>query len=679
AEKNRVGQSLLAAAIELGRDDIISIDKPVKRAVLRPGTTVWEVRVDGRTAGSFASERDARIAARSLAGNVAIRKTNDLHVVYTASPMLADNETLVYVKGYAIRLQINDALMSRAYGRMGQEALNGIVRAGAMLNRYLSKVYTGYNPEFLLTNIARDFGAGLINITGKEGAGVAARAVRNYPKAFAALLKYAFTGKASSLITRYREDGGNTGAAYLTDLERLGGQVATEFAAYNGVLKNLKAGDMRNAARAAGRKTFGVALKLLENLNMAGENAMRLAAYEAMLQSGKTRADAASLAKNATVNFNRKGEIGATANALYLFFNAGVQGTAAVVEGLTGKHKYQAWGLTGGMALLGYLLASSLGGADDEEEYDRLDDYAKTRNMVIWSGDGWVKIPVPYGYGFFWNLGRSVADARRTGRTDKLPWHLASSFVEEFTPFGAAVAGEKADSKQFGVGITPTAAQPLTVVIANKTTMGLPLMPENPFDEHQPDRDKKFRGTEGTLADDLAGALESAGVDVSPETLKYLWRTGTGGAGRSLISTVDAATLTAQGAELDIREIPFARLVYTKTDVRGARARYYRLADEAEAAMSEFNRARKRNDFTSMNAVISNKKELMALDKMADRMGKAIKAKRDQVQRIRLNKEYTVTERRVLLKAAEKEEQKLYDMYIDMWKRMAGENRSAAH
>jgi hypothetical protein len=35
---------------------------------------------------------------------------------------------------------------------------------------------------------------------------------------------------------------------------------------------------------------------------------MRLAAYEAMLQSGKTRAQAANLAKNATVNFNRKGE-----------------------------------------------------------------------------------------------------------------------------------------------------------------------------------------------------------------------------------------------------------------------------------------------------------------------------------------------------------------------------------
>ncbi|MDR0736338.1 MAG: hypothetical protein LBF51_05835, partial [Zoogloeaceae bacterium] len=397
AEKNRVGQSLLAAALELGRDDIISVDKPVKRAVLRPGTTVWEVRVSGRTAGSFASEKEARIAARSLPGDVAIRKTNDLHVVYTASPMLADNETLVYVKGHAIRLQINDALLARAYGRMGQEALNGILRAGAMLNRYLSRIYTGYNPEFLLTNIVRDFGSGIINITGKEGAGVAARAARNYPKAFAALLKYAFTGKASSLIARYREDGGNTGAAYLTDLERLGGQVATEFAAYNGVLKNLKAGDVKNAARAAGRKTFGAALKLLENINMAGENAMRLAAYEAMLQSGKTRADAASLAKNATVNFNRKGEIGAQANALYLFFNASVQGTAAAVEGLSGKHKFQAWGLAGAMAGLGYLLASSLGGADDEEEYDRLDDYTKTRNMVIWSGDGWVKIPVPYG------------------------------------------------------------------------------------------------------------------------------------------------------------------------------------------------------------------------------------------------------------------------------------------
>ncbi|MDR2260425.1 MAG: hypothetical protein LBE06_05720, partial [Azoarcus sp.] len=51
AEKNRVGQSLLAAAIELGRDDIISIDKPVKRAVLRPGTTLSARAGRRRTCG----------------------------------------------------------------------------------------------------------------------------------------------------------------------------------------------------------------------------------------------------------------------------------------------------------------------------------------------------------------------------------------------------------------------------------------------------------------------------------------------------------------------------------------------------------------------------------------------------------------------------------------------------
>ena len=33
------------------------------------------------------------------------------------------------------------------------------------------------------------------------------------------------------------------------------------------------------------------------------------------------------------------------------------------------------------------------------------------------------------------------------------------------------------------------------------------------------DRDQMYRATKGTLADDMAGALEAAGLDVSPETL----------------------------------------------------------------------------------------------------------------------------------------------------------------
>jgi hypothetical protein len=63
---------------------------------------------------------------------------------------------------------------------------------------------------------------------------------------------------------------------------------------------------------------------------------------------------------------------------LYLFFNASVQGTAALAEGLTGKHKYQAWNLAGGMMSLGYLLIqAAMSGADDGEDYEKLSEYTR--------------------------------------------------------------------------------------------------------------------------------------------------------------------------------------------------------------------------------------------------------------------------------------------------------------
>jgi hypothetical protein len=158
-------------------------------------------------------------------------------------------------------------------------------------------------------------------------------------------------------------------------MERLGSDIATEYAVYQGVKKNLD--DMRAAgtgkekmkagwlaARAAGRKVFEKTLVWVERMNQAGENAMRLAAYQAMVESGKTRNEAASLAKNSTVNFNRKGELGKQANALYLFFNAGVQGTAAIAHAhMKGKYKGQARALSASLVALGYaasLLAARL-------------------------------------------------------------------------------------------------------------------------------------------------------------------------------------------------------------------------------------------------------------------------------------------------------------------------------
>ena len=579
AEKNLVGKHLLNLALETAREDLITVDKPKKRQVLR-NKTAYEVRFHGTLVEVFDSQEAARLYVTMDANkpgrspqDFTIRETNDPYVKLVSTSFDPANETTVYVAGHEVRAQIKDGLLARAFNNLGAEGLGEVMKAGAVINRYLSTVYTSMNPAFLLKNIFRDLTSGIGNLIGEEGGGMAMKTLANYPARFLELFRYARTGKAGKWVQQYREDGGNTGAAYLSDLERLGKDISRDYAAYQGVTANLKAGDYKNAARAAGQKAFNKTLVWIERLNQAGENAMRLAAYQAMIESKRTRNEAAHVAKNITVNFNRKGELGAQANVIWLFFNANVQGTAALAHAhFKGAHKAQAWAFSSTLAGLGYLLSMAAAG-DDEDKYEETSEYERSRNVLIPIGD-WGKMPLPFGYSFFWNLGRGFADAQRTGKWGKIPWHLASSFVEEFTPFSASVAGKEASLEQFAYGVAPTSTQWLLTPAMNRTSFGQPLMPENQNDKHQPDREKMHRQTRGTFYDDLAGALSSAGMDVSPETLKYVWQTATGGSGKFVADTVNSTALAAQGAELSPKEIPILRDFYVVPDVNGARARY---------------------------------------------------------------------------------------------------------
>ena len=684
-EKNIVGIHLLNMAVEVGRADLLTIDKPKKRQVLKENVA-YEVLHKGQVIGAFDSQEAARLfrgQAMSLyqsstPSHFTIRRTSDPAVVLMASPMPADNEVIVYVHGHEIRVQINDEILARAYKNMGTDAMPWIVRVGAGLNAYFSRIYTGYNPEFIVTNIVRDFTTGLANITGEEGIGMAAKSAKNYAARFVELFKYAYTGTETKWVKMYREDGGNTGAAYLSDMERLGKEIQTEYAAYEGVVKNLKAGDYKNAARSAGRKVFDLTLKHIEHLNQAGENAMRLAVYQSMIESGRSRNEAASAAKNSTVNFNRKGELGQQANALWLFFNAGVQGTAAIAHAhAKGKHRKQAWAFSSTLMGLGYLM-SLMAAGDDEDKYEKTSEYERSRNLLIKTGDGYAKIPLPYGYGFFWNMGRGMADAQRTGELGKMPWHVASSFVEEFTPFGSTVAGKSLDGLQLATYAFGTIPSIMLAPLTNKSAFGGDFMPNSKFDPHQPDREKMYRATRGTLADDVAGALESAGLDVSPETVKHLARTFTGGAGSFAQSAVDLSILKTSGADVEVKEIPFLRKFYTVPDVRGARSRYYEAKDEATKALSELNRARKALDANKVGKLVDEQYEMIRMAKLAERWSKMTGAARDRTDAIRLTGTYTKAEERAMIRQMEREEEAMYDEYMGYFKEAKREAKQHA-
>ena len=134
------------------------------------------------------------------------------------------------------------------------------------------------------------------------------------------------------------------------------------------------------------RWLFGV----MEKINMAGENALRVATFRSVIEAGGTDAEAASAAANVTVNFNRKGEMGTQLSALYLFFNPNVQGTQVLLDTLLNSpHKAQAWAASGALAGLAFTLAAMARGGDDEDEkkWRTIPSYIKDRNLILKAGD----------------------------------------------------------------------------------------------------------------------------------------------------------------------------------------------------------------------------------------------------------------------------------------------------
>jgi hypothetical protein len=158
--------------------------------------------------------------------------------------------------------------------------------------------------------------------------------------------------------------------------------------------------------------------KFIGDYNTMVENAVRLSAFKTAIENGMSEAKAASLAKNLTVNFNRKGELGPAANALYLFFNAGVQGSARIITSLAKSKRTRK--ICAGITLTAFALAEinrlQAGDDDDDENrWDKVSDYTKHTNLLLMRGDesgDAFKVKLPYGYNMFVALGYTMSDVR---------------------------------------------------------------------------------------------------------------------------------------------------------------------------------------------------------------------------------------------------------------------------
>jgi hypothetical protein len=446
-------------------------------------------------------------------------------------------------------------------------------------------VRTTLNPEFVVANFARDIQTAMTNLTAEQGGKMARETLKGIKPAMAAIWRWE------------REQPGRTDwDRYYGEMRAMGGK--TDFAAQRSIeeiqddLRNLIKAQRDDAGALFKTKEGGKRLlEVIEALNSAVENSSRLAAYVAARKSGIEPKDAASIAKNLTVNFNRRGSAGPALNALYLFANASIQGTARFAQFVAHSPKKAMIGFMLPTFAMGFALSminAALGGEDDdgEDRWSKVQGWERDRNMVLMVGETKFKIPLPYVYSLPYVMGSRMADVLRgDAKVSTGIVAIATNLINSFNPIG--------DMGSLANAFAPTLLDPAIDLERNRNFFDSPIRPENTFEPFPlPDSQKAWDTTPYPykgLAEGLnlltgGSVTRSGAVDVSPTTFQYwvdFWLGGTG-------SFVERGyNLIEKGIDphRDIKpqDVPFLRAVVAGTAEKQVSADYYKFAEDAEA------------------------------------------------------------------------------------------------
>jgi predicted GNAT family acetyltransferase len=552
-EKNRVSQALVGLAEANPNDGFWKVDIVPTERVFNEKTGLVEDRVDPL----YKSRENALIAK-----------------IADASGRVREHAVLFNEEDQrAMR-------MAAALKNLDAAKLEGLMGVSASISRYFAAVNTQYNPVFGVVNLVRDVQGAILNLgttpiadDRSKVAKYTLSALRGiYGDARAARKGQSPSSQWAALWDEFQEVGGQTGYRELfrTSADRADaikkvldpdawadsrlGKIFT----VNGTLK---------VPMAAARRVAGWIFDWLSDYNLAMENGVRLAAYKAALERGLSKEQAASVAKNLTVNFNRKGQIGQQAGALYAFFNASVQGTARIGQTLfdmePGKPKtlrLSSFGkkVVGGGMMLGSIQALMLAAAGYNDEDPP--EFVRERSLIIpLPGGKYMTIPMPLGFHVIPNIGRHATEFALSGFKDphKRAVTMAAMFADTFNPIGNAGLSMQT--------LAPTALDPLVALTENRDYTGKPIARES-SNKAMPGH-ALSRDTATSLAKFLSEGINTlsggnkyvAGVfSPTPDQIDYLIGQVTGGVGRELSKVEQTGLSLARGEALPTYKVPLA-------------------------------------------------------------------------------------------------------------------------
>lgn len=528
----------------------------------------------------------------------------------------ADDEVSVIVKhnGKPYRVVIHHPELVAALKNTGTESAQWVVQYAGAITRWLSAVMTRFNPGFVPINLMRDILQGLTGIASELGNDSVAKVIANYRHAVSASYRQSQQNRGDSSKSvaqknfddwarEFMEAGGATGWSALEDVDTLQQDIENSMKPIAQLVKERK--PLAAASQAFQRSAL---FQKIESVNDGIENGLRLATYIHLRKDkGWSREKAAEYAKEMTVNFNRRGTYGSAINALYLFFNAAVQGSRRTIR-LIKQPKVQA--VLGGIASAQLALAATVGmmtfgdGDDEDPEtlWEKIPQSFKNRNFVIPLGfkdDGsptYIGIPMPFGFNIFPSMGGYIANfasphfrAKNENPIASTVGHSLSTIIDALSPVGL---GED-------FATYPTVINIAMQMATGRDSLGIAISPSEVFSRFDAPRSEMATAGTPEVFHVVADALNRIGLgddyfkptvlrsftDVSPNDIEFLFEQVTGGVGRIITQTWRAALKgAAQGpGEVRVSDIPIVRsLAGDIAPERDQMRRFYENVDSVE-------------------------------------------------------------------------------------------------
>lgn len=411
--------------------------------------------------------------------------------------------------------------------------------------KVIAKLAVPLNPSFFLGNLPRDVQTLIVNYAASDGFAAAKDAAAKLPASYLAVVDY-MVGRDTPQAAKYKRfllAGGGTGGWAMNILKKQGSDFRKELE-----MKLTKAG-----------KSKHMVTYLEENLRVLAEvfeNGTRFAAFEEAISKGKSDREAAFIAKNITVNFNKKGNWFKHVSALYLFANPALQGTknylgrAVNANGSFNKNFIRSAAALAGLVIL----IRAINDIWDEDWRLKTNAFEQENNFLFVLPGGKddefvvLKVPMSYEIGFLAATAGVLYDAAR-GKTGAA---AGVSMISAATTGAMNVLGQTGSTLQT---IMPTFWRPLVQWHENVSWNGEAIVPSGKGFLHERYRKSTAETTSGQAFIALSQFLyDQTGWDTSPEQWKNTVEQYGSGFARTLLKITNLAG-SAGTAEAD--ELPF--------------------------------------------------------------------------------------------------------------------------